>query len=293
MLNPGYINRIYGSHMLLLSSIVLLASTLTQLPPPPLGDEFPGSSKTISPIIYEFTDYGGNNSSMKAKVTAESVKSWCENWKPGDASCVKDQGIDETVYEAHANCETGDLWTGGRHLLFNGPEEANKDFSGYVNMKDADTGKRLGASNADRGREFGAMWLELCPMGWPYKDVPVQQTFDVEDRYGESMGHNGSLMFFHQKQHIIVYLEPKASMAGTVTPGTVLFRGWSVPNEGVSGVAYSFKKGCHPAPYLVSGYDNGSLRLTLVGKAPVRKGCDVIGYSDKSPNAKLVFDRGE
>jgi hypothetical protein len=100
-------------------------------------------------------------------------------------------------------------------------------------------------------------------------------------------------MFHHQKQHIIVYSEPKPSIAGTVKPETVLFRGWVVPNEWLSGVAYTFKKGCDPAPYLVTGQDNGSFELTLRGKAPVREGCKVIGYSDKGSNSTLVFQRGE
>ncbi|PDV85949.1 hypothetical protein CO652_23855 [Rhizobium sp. H4] len=197
------------------------------------------------------------------------------------------------MYEARADCETGDLWTEGKHYRFEGPETESKDFYGYISMKDTETGKRVGMSNADRGHEFGAMWLKLCPVGWPYNDIPVQRTFATADRYGEFMGHNVSLMFHHQKQHIFVYSQPKASIAGSIKPETVVFRGWSVPNEWISGIAYIFKKGRDPAPYLVSGYDNGSLQLTLQGKAPIRDGCNVVGYSDKSPNAKLVFDRGE
>ncbi len=228
---------------------------------------------------------------MRAKTTLESVESWCDNWRPNDKNCAKERsdsvGID--LFEARADCEMGDLWTEDKHYRFDGPETKNKDFYGYIAMKDVDTGKRVGMSNADRGREFGAMWLKLCPMGWPYHTLAVQSTFDTQDRYGEAMGHNGSTMFHHQKQHIIVYLDPKASIAGSIKSDTVLFRGWSVPNEWISGVAYTFKKGCDPAPYLVSGYDNGSLQLTLQGKAPVREGCKVVGYSDKSPNAKLVF----
>ncbi|MBB2711959.1 hypothetical protein N2597_19840 [Rhizobium sophoriradicis] len=120
------------------------------------------------------------------------------------------------MYEARADCETGDLWTEGKHYRFEGPETESKDFYGYISMKDTETGKRVGMSNADRGREFGAMWLKLCPFGWPYNDIPVQRTFATEDRYGEFMGHNGSLMFHHQKQHIIVYSQPKASIAGSI-----------------------------------------------------------------------------
>lgn len=277
--------------MSIFASIVLLSSTLPAMPQPPIGEEFPFNSKAISPIIFEFSDYGGTNSTMRAKVTKESVESWCGNWKPDDTSCAQERAgsANDEVYEARANCETGDLWTEGKHYLFDGPEK-DSDFYGYVGVKDVETGKRVGMSNAARGREFGTMWLKLCPMGWPYKDMPVQNTFETDERYGEFVGHNGSTMFHHQKQHIIVYSEPKSSIAGSIKPETVLFRGWGVPNEWLSGVAYTFKKGCEPAPYLVSGHFNGSAKLTLQGKAPVREGCTVVGYSNKSPNAKLVFD---
>ena len=276
-----------------LFTIVLLASSLPSMPPPPIGDELPWNPKAPAPIIFEFADYGGTNSTMRAKITQQSIESWCGAWQPNDTSCAVGHEIDETVYEARANCLTGDLWVDGRHLVFDGPEKEDKDFYGYVALKDAVTGKHVGMSNAARGREYGAMWLKLCPMGWPYKSVPVHLKFETEERYGESMGHNGSAMFYHQKQHIIVYSEPKPSIAGTVAPETVLFRGWAVPNEWLSGVAYTFKKGCDPAPYLVSGYDNGSFQLTLRGKAPVREGCKVIGFSSKSSNASLDFERGE
>lgn len=279
--------------MSLLASIILLASAIPSLPPAPIGDEFPANNKGVAAIIFEFSDYGGRNATMRAKVTQASIESWCGAWSPGDATCATSREIDDQVYEARANCETGDLWTDGRHFTFAGPETENELFYGYIAVKDTETGKRVGLSNAERGREFAAMWLKLCPMGWPYKDVPIEPTFESVDRYGEFMGHNGSTMFHHQKQHIIVYADPKPSIAGSIIPDTVLFRGWAVPNEGISGIAYTFKKGCDPAPYLVTGYDNGSFQLTLRGQAPVREGCKVVGYSDKGPNATLVFDRGE
>ncbi|MGG7517629.1 hypothetical protein ACQ3G6_07080 [Allorhizobium undicola] len=247
----------------------------------------------MAPIIYEFSDYGGKNSTMRAKITPQSVKSWCGSWHPNDVNCAATHIVDDTVHEARADCETGDLWTEGKHYRFDGPETENHLFEGYLGVKDVETGKRVGMSNAERGREFGTMWLTLCPMGWPYKDVAPGPRFETPERYGEIMGHNGSLMFFHQKQHIIVYSEPKPSIAGSIKPETVLFRGWSVANEWISGIAYTFKQGCDPAPYFVSGNDNGSLQLRLSGKAPVREGCKVVGYTDKSPNATLVFDRGE
>ena len=279
-------------------SLFLLASTIPAMPPAPIGEEYPLFRQTTTAIITDAADYGGTKSTLKAKVTPESAKSWCENWHPNRPNCVADalEGPSSRVYEATANCETGDLWTnGGKHYIFDGPETRDTNFYGYVGVKDAETGKRLGMSDADSGAEFGSLWLRLCPMGWPYKTVSVSETFKLgpdDEKYGQHIGHNGSLMFNHQRQHVIVYEDPKKSLAGTVSEGTVLVRGWEVPNEWFSGVAYTYKKGCAPAPYLVSGHYQGG-NLTLLGKAPVREGCDVVGYSDKSPNAKLIFDFAE
>lgn len=273
------------------TTLVFLAATIPALPPAPVGDEFPVASQVPTPIIFEFTDYGGTNSKMKARVTPKSAQDWCANWYPSNKSCAS-SAVDDggQTYEARANCEMGDLWTDGKHYIFDGPDTQSKNFYGYPGVRDAETGQRVGKSDADKDRLLGAMWLQLCPMGWPYKDVPVNQTFKSDDRYGEFIGHNGSLMFNHQKQHIIVYSEPKPAIAGSIKPDTVLVRGWAVPNEWFSGIAYTFKKGCEPAPYRVSGHLNGGPNLTLQGKAPIREGCDVVGYSDKSPNAKLTFE---
>lgn len=279
-------------------SVLLLASTIPAMPPAPIGDEYPLFRQTTTAIITEASDYGGTKSTLKAKVTQDSATSWCENWYPGQKDCVADALASSSghVYEATANCDNGDLWTnGGKHYVFDGPETRGNEYYGYVGVKDAETGKRLGMSDAERGAEFGSLWLKLCPMGWPYKTIPVKETFKLgpeDETYGARIGHNGSVMFNHQRQHIIVYADPKKSLTGTIAEDTVLVRGWEVPNEWFSGVAYTYKKGCAPAPYLVGGHYQGA-NLTLLGKAPVREGCNVVGYSDKSPNAKLVFDLAE
>jgi len=281
--------------MPLLSSLIILAATIPAMPPAPIGDEYPLYRQQTTAIITEAADYGGTKSTLKARVTPESAKTWCENWYPELKGCVEGSLGDNDVYEATANCETGDLSTSGKHYMFDGPETKDHNFEGYVGVKDTVTGKRVGMSDAEGGAILGALWLKLCPMGWPYKAVPVAQTFSLgpnDERYGQYMGHNQSMMFNHQRQHIVVYAQPKPSLAGTIVDDTVLLRGWEVPNEWFSGVAYTYKKGCAPAPYFVSGHYQGA-GLTLTGKAPIREGCNVVGYSDKSPNAKLVFDLAE
>ncbi|RYE86181.1 MAG: hypothetical protein EOP19_07535 [Hyphomicrobiales bacterium] len=105
--------------------------------------------------------------------------------------------------------------------------------------------------------------------------------------------HNGSVMQIDPAAGTIVYLHPKASLSATVRPGQVLFEGtpWT-PGGAFSGTAYTFRKGCPPAPYTVTAtYEDFTETLTLRGDAPVRRkgGCEVVSYSSTSSNAMLAF----
>jgi hypothetical protein len=86
------------------------------------------------------------------------------------------------------------------------------------------------------------------------------------------------------------YAKPKPSLAAAgVKEDTVLFEGIYEGNR-IVGTAYAFKSGCAPAPYDVIGWEQGK-EIILRGPGPVRSksGCDVIGYSAKSPHAELKF----
>lgn len=120
---------------------------------------------------------------------------------------------------------------------------------------------------------------------------PYQGT--SQDGFIVGMEHNGSSMWVSDDLSIIYYDRPKAALAGTVAPGMVLYQGDPIPKvEGqrISGTAYTFRKGCAPAPYAVTGELRGNL-LTLRGASPRREqnGCAVIGYTQDSGNAVLVF----
>lgn len=114
----------------------------------------------------------------------------------------------------------------------------------------------------------------------------------AEDEPVMSAGHNGSDVVFGIDDSI-VYTAPKPSIRDVVKPGTVLVHGRWI-GERYEGTAYAFKRGCAPAPYRVSGRrveTPGRLDLVLTGAGPVRQGCAVVGYSQASPHARLVFDR--
>ncbi|MEV4610672.1 hypothetical protein MRBLMR1_005809 [Neorhizobium sp. LMR1-1-1.1] len=104
--------------------------------------------------------------------------------------------------------------------------------------------------------------------------------------------HNGSVInwFVVNGKATATYFTPKASLLGLgIQEGSVVFKGFEEGNR-ISGTAYTYRKGCPPAPYEVVGYFSGN-NIALTGPSPVRaKGsCDVIRYTLDSPNAKLLF----
>lgn len=135
----------------------------------------------------------------------------------------------------------------------------------------------------------------------PVEPEPVQV---AAVDYGSAIAgidHNGSLMWFDHSRGLLFYDRPKTSLEGIVQPGTVLFEGkpWTFDvGAKLEGTAYTFRKGCAPAPYQVVGQIEAGAspdlpdRIVLRGASPVRakNGCAVLGYTQDSANATLVFD---
>ncbi len=105
--------------------------------------------------------------------------------------------------------------------------------------------------------------------------------------------HNGSGMLVSEWRDgtiEITYDTPRSGLA--VAPGTLLFAG---VRNGLrySGTAYTFKNGCPPAAYPVTGRRNDKRDLlVLSGPAPHRDpaSCSIVGQSAQSGHANLVFD---
>lgn len=108
----------------------------------------------------------------------------------------------------------------------------------------------------------------------------------------ELFDHNGSQMSIHYDEGSMRYQFPKANLRGVVDQYQAVFTGEIKRRGKVTGVAYAFKKGCEFAQYPVTGaYDPTLPGYVLTGNAPIREkaGCRVVGYTSKSPNARLVF----
>lgn len=112
-------------------------------------------------------------------------------------------------------------------------------------------------------------------------------------RFYQPAVHNGSEMRVNEWDDgriEIVYVAPRPDLH--VAEGTVLFRG-TAKGRRYAGTAYTFKPGCEPAPYPVSGArDDKRDIIVLTGPAPGRipNSCELTFGSMQSKNARLVFD---
>lgn len=98
---------------------------------------------------------------------------------------------------------------------------------------------------------------------------------------GAIFNHNGSSVSIDHCSDTIRYVRPRSGMRRQgARNGTILFSGAGLGGNGrVSGVAYTFKSGCGPSGYRVSGRWGRGGGLTLVGNAPVRgAGCRVTRF---------------
>lgn len=112
----------------------------------------------------------------------------------------------------------------------------------------------------------------------------------------DSASHNNSQMLISEWKDgavEITYDVPRPGLP--VAQGTLLFQG-NVRGGRYSGTAYAFKTGCAPAPYAVTGMrDDKRNVIVLTGAAPRRdpRSCELVGESDRSALARLVFDTRE
>lgn len=202
------------------------------------------------------------------------------------------------LWQVHVRCEARDPATGkvtvltgsGDAMLAQGAFGGNAPPVGDIDVVEADNDMQNGTGRLDAPNPACASGIPVirqygvnAPTRKPSPTATVEPT-------GRPWMHNGSMVMVDPSTGIIAYLEPKASLRPSIQPGTVLFRGTLKPGGRASGTAYAFKEGCPPAPYTVRGrYSDRDFRLTLRGAGPVRRGCEVVGYSERSPHAALSF----
>ena len=288
-------------HPYFLVTIMALASAAAPAQSEPLSDPaswpyLPQCHQCATPVIFERTGIDGPQARIVARVTEEMAADYCANFAPGRSApeCVADVLHSEAdrTYTASANCETGRLVDNHGNVYRVAGIWQEGLAEGRVRLADAD-GETVPVGLHHGGLPLSTQWSVLCPTVLPALGdyTPRDSAFDSI----VGIDHNGSFMWVSDDLSVIYYDRPKAALGGLVTAGQVLYRGDPIPTEPgveVTGTAYTFRKGCAPAPYTVSGGATADGQLILRGAAPIRQknGCDVVGYTLDSGNATLVFD---
>lgn len=119
--------------------------------------------------------------------------------------------------------------------------------------------------------------------------APDTDNVENIDEVASYWKHNGSVVGLIPKgnERTFIYIDPRAGLAETVRPGTVLFTGTS-DGKSYRGVARRFRKGMPPNLYPVSGpILGGGNKVVLKGLVTIR---DNEGHQDKTFEDVLVFD---
>lgn len=105
------------------------------------------------------------------------------------------------------------------------------------------------------------------------------------------MYHNGSQFVITKDKGVVQirYVTPRKGLP--VKEDQILFSGTTDGRGNYQGTAYTFKRGCEPAPYAVTGKD-ADPGIILTGLSPRRdpNGCAVIGNSANAKHSRLVFE---
>lgn len=120
--------------------------------------------------------------------------------------------------------------------------------------------------------------------------LPADKVADAFIPSSNGWMHNGSEMTVDIANGVITYARVKPSLSSTIKSEAVLFKGDLKPSGILLGTAYAFKEGCPPASYPVrAAFSQHNEVLVLMGPGPIRKGCEVVGYSYDSPHSSLTF----
>jgi hypothetical protein len=137
------------------------------------------------------------------------------------------------------------------------------------------------------GRVFTA-----CDQSYRIQGDRIARSTPVPVERSKRYWHNGSIVeasYSPDGAVRISYVDPKPDLPAYLR-GMTLFEGRFDGSGRLSGTAYTFKSGCVPAPYQVSG-TAGPTSMTLAGASPRRdpRSCAVLGYTFNSPNVRLNF----
>jgi hypothetical protein len=265
----------------------------------------------LAPIkIEKLTGKGSSQAAAEGKPLESDMRASCEGAiiDPTHTKineCVREMKAKyDRPYRVTADCVAGTMQPAiGGTWTYAGvytPDEAFGD-EGITKWRDA-KGQIQPVGRASDAYSLDQNWKVLCGQNaHPARSThnSASASFDPEEFGGMPYDHNGSIVRVNEQIGEIRYESPKRAIAGTIRPGTLLFKGAfrDLAKRGesargtVEGTAYVFKKGCDPAPYAVVGtYD--AWTVTLRGAAPKRdpKSCAILNTIKASPHAVLKFE---
>ncbi|MGU3467285.1 hypothetical protein ACLBXO_20780 [Methylobacterium sp. C33D] len=263
------------------------------------------ATRTPAATVRSSSGLGTRDARATGEFTAASKREHCGGFFTAAAdieACVADWDATlPKVVAASADCSAGVVFfAGGGRYEYIGVWPDTTDGKPITKWRSEDR-RVVELGMASEAYPLDQNWRTLCPGAAPQTVRPIPPTVQPGAAAamrrpppiapGEVSGrpwmHNGSEVV--QVDDTLIYNRPKASIRSAVQPGTVLFKGNLSPGR-VRGIAFAFKDGCPPAPYPVNGHFSDHLyTLTLRGAGPVRRGCDVVGYSASSPHAVLRF----
>lgn len=248
----------------------------------------PAAAQTYDPVDWVETDPAGER----------ALALFPEN----AAALAMDRGRPHHVYLADIDYPAGPL----TFAMWVGPGVCGMNNCGLRIFDDSDRylgGAEVcdqpGAIEIDPTAQFVRLCSDtaraVADLFWAYSPPTATNSLgqwqSQDERY---LYHNGSRMLVSPADGTIRYDRVRDGLRGIIADGTILFQGepWQ-PGGAFQGLAYTFRKGCDPAPYeVVAGYEGFQEILTLRGEAPVRieGGCAVARYTADSSNAVLIFD---
>jgi hypothetical protein len=263
------------------------------------------ATRTPFAMVTTSSGLGTKDARATGEFTAASKREQCEGYNTEIKeieACVASWNANlPKVVSASADCPAGTLFfAGGGRYQYLGEWPETSDGKKITKWR-AEDQRIVDLGMASEGYPLDQNWRTLCPganpkvaksgetgihrasIASPEKQPPIK----AGEISGRPWMHNGSEVV--EVGDTLVYNRPKASIRSAVKPGAVLFKGNLLDGK-VQGTAFAFKDGCPPAPYPVKGtYSDHMYTLTLRGAGPIRQGCDVVGYSDRSPHAVLKF----
>jgi hypothetical protein len=276
--------------------------------------------------VLTLTGFGTNNAVAQGRVTERSARAHCDNFYTPEtatkmAQCIADHLQEHAKsYQISADCDGGRITSvfGDRFTFAGQRRRTSEGDTPNVSLWRDTKGQDVPHSSPySPGNVVAQNWSVVC--GSAHRPATQSTRAEIPVRVAQSEGgpswslgsrragfdglpytHNGSFMKVDERLGEIRYEQPRRGLQGTISPGDVVFRGRFVDAPGqrgkgrVSGVAYTFKKGCAPARYAVEGsYDPKT--ITMTGNAPRRaaNSCEVLGASGTSTHATLVFTLNE